>query len=37
MGYMSTVVTYGRGKAVVVLTGMQTEIGKIAQMIQTFE
>ena len=37
MGYMSTVVTYGRGKAVVVLTGMQTEIGKIAQMIQSFE
>ena len=37
MGFMSTVATYGRGKAIVVKTGMQTEIGKIAEMIQTFE
>ncbi len=33
MGYMSTVATYGRAVAVVVGTGMNTEIGKIAKMI----
>lgn len=37
MGYMGTTVTYGRGKGVVVGTAAQTEIGKIAAMIQTFE
>ncbi len=37
MAFMSTVITYGRGKAVVVGTGMKTQIGKIAEMLQAYE
>jgi Ca2+-transporting ATPase len=33
LGFMGTVVTYGRGKAVVIHTAMQTELGKIATML----
>ncbi len=37
MVYAGTAVTYGRGRALVVATGMQTEFGKIAQMLQDIE
>jgi len=37
MIYSGTIVTYGRGRAVVVATGMKTEFGEIAQMLQTIE
>ncbi|HCM59652.1 MAG TPA: ATPase, partial [Bacteroidales bacterium] len=34
MAFSSGMVTYGRGRGVVVATGMQTEVGKIADMLQ---
>ncbi len=37
MVFMGTHATYGRGKAVVVATGMSTEFGKIAEMVQAVE
>jgi Ca2+-transporting ATPase len=37
MAFMSTVVTYGRGQGLVIATGMRTEIGKIAEMLQSYE
>ncbi|MCL5998928.1 MAG: HAD-IC family P-type ATPase, partial [Chloroflexi bacterium] len=37
MVYSGTAATYGRGRAVVAVTGMNTEFGKIAQLLQTVE
>ena len=34
---MSTLITYGRGKGLVTGTGMRTQIGLIAEMIQSYE
>jgi Ca2+-transporting ATPase len=35
--FMATHITYGRGKAVITSTGMQTEFGKVAEMVQAVE
>ena len=35
--FMSTVVTYGRGKGIVTSTGMHTQMGNIAQMLTSTE
>ena len=37
MLFAGTVATYGRGRAVVVATGMQTEVGKIAGLLEAAE
>ena len=37
MAFMSTIVTYGRGVGVATKTGMKTEIGEIADVIETEE
>jgi Ca2+-transporting ATPase len=35
--FMATHITYGRGKAIIASTGMKTEFGKVAEMVQAVE
>ena len=35
--FLGTTATYGRGRGIVVATGMATQIGRIAEMIQSFD
>ena len=37
MAFMGTLVSYGRGQGLVVTTGMRTQFGLIAEMIQSYE
>jgi Ca2+-transporting ATPase len=37
MAFMGTMITYGRGRGMVTGTGMNTQIGMIAEMLQSFE